>query len=40
MHHTDWEVEMTKELRPQIIPSGSVDLFRKPIAGTRPDLVA
>ncbi|TCN48192.1 HNH endonuclease [Rhodococcus sp. SMB37] len=40
MHHTDWEVEMTEYRRPQFIPPESVDLFRKPIPGNRPELVA
>jgi hypothetical protein len=40
MHHTEWEVEMTEELRPQFIPPASIDLFRTPIPGNRPELVA
>ncbi|MEE2060804.1 HNH endonuclease signature motif containing protein [Rhodococcus artemisiae] len=40
MHHTDWEVELTEHLRPQFIPPASVDLFRTPIPGNRPDLVS
>ncbi|MFD6856611.1 DUF222 domain-containing protein [Rhodococcus sp. NPDC060090] len=40
MHHTEWEVEMTDERRPQFIPPSSVDVFRKPIPGSMPDLVA
>ncbi|TCN57245.1 HNH endonuclease [Rhodococcus sp. SMB37] len=39
MHHTEWEVEMTEYRRPQFIPPASVDLFRTPIPGNRPDLV-
>ncbi|MEE2058278.1 HNH endonuclease signature motif containing protein [Rhodococcus artemisiae] len=39
MHHTEWEVEMTEARRPQFVPPASVDLFRKPIPGNRPDLV-
>ncbi|MGX6512552.1 DUF222 domain-containing protein [Rhodococcus sp. SJ-2] len=40
MHHTGWDVELTEERRPQFIPPASVDLFRTPIPGNRPDLVA
>ncbi|MFD6857211.1 DUF222 domain-containing protein [Rhodococcus sp. NPDC060090] len=40
MHHTGWDVKITESRRPQFIPPASVDLFRTPIPGNRPDLVA